>query len=156
MIISRGAYGLRGLVYHSLLRSPNPTQKHLLKLRIPNIWSRKINITHACNNALFPISSVSMKSKLIKVINYSIWCSNSNVQIITTFIIPGKLTSNDALVVQVNPLSPNIHIQILQTDLHTFPLRMSWENLIKDQGIFTWVIILIILITYLLTMYGYC
>ena len=24
-----------------------------------------------------------------------------------------------------NPLSPNIHIQILQTDLYTFPLRMS-------------------------------
>ena len=24
-----------------------------------------------------------------------------------------------------NPLSPNIHIQILQTDLHTFPSRMS-------------------------------
>ena len=47
-------------------------------------------------------------------------------------------------------------MQILQTDLHTFPLRMSQENLIKDQGIFTWVIILIILITYLLTMYGYC
>ena len=36
----------------------------------------------------------------------------------------------------VIPLSPNIHIQILQTDLHTFPLWMSWENLIKDQGIF--------------------
>ena len=25
----------------------------------------------------------------------------------------------------VNPLSPNIHLQILQTDLHTFPLRIS-------------------------------
>ena len=37
---------------------------------------------------------------------------------------------------QFNPLSPSIHIQILQTDLHTFPERMSWENLIKDQGIF--------------------
>ena len=24
-----------------------------------------------------------------------------------------------------NPLSPNIHIQILQTDLHTSPLRIS-------------------------------
>ena len=36
----------------------------------------------------------------------------------------------------VIPLSPNIHIQILQTDLYTFPSWMSWENLIKDQGIF--------------------
>ena len=36
----------------------------------------------------------------------------------------------------MNPLSPNIHIQILQTDLHTFPWRISWENLIKDQRFF--------------------
>ena len=35
------------------------------------------------------------------------------------------------------PLSPNIQIQILQTDLYTFPLRISWENLIKNQGIFS-------------------
>ena len=33
-------------------------------------------------------------------------------------------------------LSPNIHIQILQTDLHTYPYRISWENLFKDQSIF--------------------
>ena len=39
------------------------------------------------------------------------------------------------------PLSPNIHMQILQTDLYTFP---------------SLVIILLILKTYLLTMYGYC
>ena len=36
-----------------------------------------------------------------------------------------------------DPLSLNIHIQILQTDLYTFPLRISWENLIKDQSIFS-------------------
>ena len=46
-----------------------------------------------------------------------------------------------------NPLSPNIHIQILQTDLYIFPLRKCWENLIKDQGIFSLVTILFILIT---------
>ena len=46
------------------------------------------------------------------------------------------------------PLSPNIHIQILQTGLHTFPLRMSWENLTKDQSIFSLVSILLILITF--------
>ena len=33
----------------------------------------------------------------------------------------------------INPLSPNINKQILQTDLHTFPYRISWEKLIKDQ-----------------------
>ena len=53
-------------------------------------------------------------------------------------------------------LNPSIHIQVLQTDLHTFPERMSLENVIKDQGIFSWVITLLILITYLLTVYGCC
>ena len=47
----------------------------------------------------------------------------------------------------VNPLSLNIHLQILQSNLYTFPLRISCENLIKDQGIFSLVIILLILIT---------
>ena len=37
----------------------------------------------------------------------------------------------------VNPLSPSTHIQILQTDPYTFPSWMGWENLIKDQGIFS-------------------
>ena len=46
-----------------------------------------------------------------------------------------------------NPLSPRIHIQILQTDRHTFPLRTGWENLIKHQGIFSFVIIFYILTT---------
>ena len=55
-----------------------------------------------------------------------------------------------------NPLSPSILVQILQTDLHTFPQRISWKNLIKDHGIFSLVINLLILITYLLTVYGYC
>ena len=49
----------------------------------------------------------------------------------------------------INPLSPKfyIHIQILQTDLRTFSLRISSENLIKDHRIFPLVIILLILIT---------
>ena len=75
---------------------------------------------------------------------------------LNSFQQPEKYHYTPGQDLQLNPLSPSIHIQILQTDLHTFPLRMSQENLIKDQGIFTWVIILIILITYLLTMYGYC
>ena len=32
--------------------------------------------------------------------------------------------------------SPNIQKQILQTDLYTFPYRISWEKLIKDQRFF--------------------
>ena len=59
------------------------------------------------------------------------------------------IKTHNVMLVQlgVNPLSPNIHIQILQTDLHTFPLGISLENLIKDHGIFSLVIILLILIT---------
>ena len=71
--------------------------------------------------------------------------------------------NNDLLVVlpqdsslPTNPLSRGIHIEILQTDPHKFPQRISCENLIIDQGIFSWVIILFILIAYLLTKYGYC
>ena len=36
-----------------------------------------------------------------------------------------------------NPLNPNIHIQILQTGIYTFPQRISKENLIKDKCIFS-------------------
>ena len=34
-------------------------------------------------------------------------------------------------------LSLNIHKQILQTDLYTFPYRISWEKLIKDLRFFS-------------------
>ena len=46
----------------------------------------------------------------------------------------------------LNPLSPNIYMQNLETDLHTFPSRISWENLLKDHGSFSLEIILLILI----------
>ena len=45
--------------------------------------------------------------------------------------------------VWVNPLSPDIHLQILQTDLHKFPLKISW-----DQSIFPLVINFLVLITF--------
>ena len=35
-----------------------------------------------------------------------------------------------------NPLSPNIHLEILHTDFYMFPWKTSWENLLKDQSIF--------------------
>ena len=50
--------------------------------------------------------------------------------------------------VSFNPLCSNIQTQILQTDLYTFPSRISLENLIKDQSIFHSVIIMFILITF--------
>ena len=48
----------------------------------------------------------------------------------------------------LTPLIPNyFHIQISQTDLHTFSWRISGENLIKDQCIVRLIIILLIVIT---------
>ena len=41
-----------------------------------------------------------------------------------TYIFLSQVDSK-SFEVQCNPLSPNIYIQILQTDLHTFPLRIS-------------------------------
>ena len=35
------------------------------------------------------------------------------------------VTSGWKNAIKLNPLSPNMHIQILQTDLYTFPLRVS-------------------------------
>ena len=61
--------------------------------------------------------------------------------------IRNTLLYNLLYIESVNPWSPNIQVQILQSDLRTFPLRISRENLMKDQGIFSLLIILLILIT---------
>ena len=37
----------------------------------------------------------------------------------------------------LNLLSSNIHIQILCTELYKFLWRTRWENLFKDQSVFT-------------------
>ena len=48
----------------------------------------------------------------------------------------------------INPLSPNIKIQILHTGVHTLPYRISWENLIKDQSTSRLFINLLLLLTF--------
>ena len=47
-----------------------------------------------------------------------------------------------------NPLSANIHKQILLTDAPTFSYCISWENLLKDINNFPLMIILLILVTF--------
>ena len=39
------------------------------------------------------------------------------------------------LELQINPSRPNIHFQILHTNLNTFPQQICQENLIKDHFI---------------------
>ena len=53
-------------------------------------------------------------------------------------------TWNFQFILVINPLSTKIHIYILQTGLHTFPQRISWENMMKDLSIFFVVFILLI------------
>ena len=57
-------------------------------------------------------------------------------------------SKNNGLVLLLNPLSANIHIQILLTDPHTFSYCISWENLLKEIKNFPLVIILLILVTF--------
>ena len=47
----------------------------------------------------------------------------------------------------LNPLSPKIHMQILQSYLHTLPWRISHEDLIKDHSI-SLVTIVAVLLTF--------
>ena len=50
---------------------------------------------------------------------------------------------------QASPfVKPNIQIQILQTDLHTFPWRIGWEILFADQSFSHQKIVLLILTTF--------
>ena len=44
----------------------------------------------------------------------------------------------------LNPLYPNIHKQILSTDLYTLPEKSGGENLFEDQSILPQVMILLI------------
>ena len=58
------------------------------------------------------------------------------------------MTYFDASVVKVQQNCQYPSYLTVQTNLYTFPLRISWENLIKDQGIFSLVITSLILTTF--------
>ena len=62
-------------------------------------------------------------------------------------LVRGQKSLSHAQTGLLQGLSPNIHMQILQTVLNTFPLRITWGNLVKDQGIFSLVIMVLILTT---------
>ena len=91
------------------------------------------------------------KKRMLKNIRIE---SKTSSWIFLKFLLSGNM--NDSIMgvlftkytLLVNPLSPSIHTQILQPDIHTFPLRINWENLIVDQSIFSLVIILLVLITF--------
>ena len=76
----------------------------------------------------------------VQCIVYRAWTKPSLVVWDKYILLLGKLL--------FNPLSPNIHLEILRTDLYMFHWKTSWENLLKDQCVFLKVIILVILITF--------
>ena len=65
-----------------------------------------------------------------------LWQLSCLLHNILTALNKGKYT-----VFTNNGSSPNICIQILQTDLYTLPYRISWYYLIKNQSIFPLAII---------------
>ena len=67
------------------------------------------------------------------------WISSHTAQqheILATAVVCGPGIPQQTHLV-INPLSSNIDKQILQTDVYTFPYRISWEKLIKDQRFFS-------------------
>ena len=61
---------------------------------------------------------------------------NSNVDGNQYFFSLVLVWRKHCLNVYFNPLSPNINIQILLSDLNIFSYTISWENLLKDQSNF--------------------
>ena len=59
--------------------------------------------------------------------NFVLWfvlCKNCTGQDLPPTVVGLNRTESEKQI-EINPLSSNIHIQILQTDLYTFPLRIS-------------------------------
>ena len=68
-------------------------------------------------------------------------------------LAPLLISDNDdqsvaCMLVTIDPLSPNIHIRILQTGFHTFPYGISGENLLTDHSTFPLVVNQLILLTF--------
>ena len=57
------------------------------------------------------------------IFNRSLWANGACLYLNSTpyFIYLGYCTPSPSFPEAINPLSPNIHKQILQTDLYTFP-----------------------------------
>ena len=60
----------------------------------------------------------------------------------------GRECSSDNQKFTINPLSPNMKIQILHTSVHTLPYRISCENSIKYQSTSPLFINLLLLLTF--------
>ena len=111
--------------------------------------SRLLTVHEVWNFKSYP--STSLWNLGAKSLGITLTEENDNCPRVYTLPSPDLVNLHDFdkyLKWMFNPSSPTIHIQILQTDLNTFPYWISWENLFKDQSIFPEVIILFILINF--------
>ena len=76
-----------------------------------------------------PGSIIGMRAHDWKELDFFIFANANALKSETDLTIFSDLitvhTNYKVFLLKFNPLSPNIHIQILQTDLLTFPLRIS-------------------------------
>ena len=119
-------------------------------------WNRFLqrHLNGLCQTHPAPVNKNTGNSAwvLLKITLTSYYCTSNIIEPSTVFLTfdMGQLQKKKKLpnlkeihlkrtkIFLINPLSPNIHKQILQTYLHTFPYRISWGKLIKDQRFFSW------------------
>ena len=114
----------------------NPTLKLPYYIKQPENWTPPIESLTLCMSRGWP-TSLNEEKTCWEWITWSLKGNRFDL-LSNSFDIVFK---HCMWIWRLNPLSSNIYIQILQTDLHTFPWRISWENLIEDQSIFPEVII---------------
>ena len=115
----------------------NKTWKHWTKFKRSTYYNHQNYYYGYCSSRnLFEISF------FISLLNHFVYWHS----VIMTSAQNWLKTTISSCHVPFNPLSPNfIQIEILQTDLHTFPSRIGSENLFVDQSTAHQVIILFIL-----------
>ena len=112
--------------WQSNLNGWSPLSNYLPRISLP-IWRRK-----RCPCQYFTVVHVFV------MVVATVAVSNTHLYVICChFIWLILLVGILPLWGLINPLSPNIHKEILQTDLYTFPYRISWEKLIKDLRFFS-------------------
>ena len=79
----------------------------------------KLSNIHDHNGKLRALKEISKMSKTHAILDWLLFQLNFH-QRLEIFLLLKLLASRFVLKKSINPLSPDVHIQILQTDLYTF------------------------------------
>ena len=92
----------------------------VIKLLVMHCWSETIRVIYS----RFEIAEFSLPILFDLV---AVLLKSRNKKALTSHFVPETemMQYRAKKMVRFNPSSPNIHIQILQTYLYTFPLRIS-------------------------------